>query len=403
MQKIMLLGFIGWMAFAPSYVSADVRTEIKNAALRYFIENSHARTGLVRDRASNFSVTDPSNNIASMASTGFGLAAIAHAGAHGVLNIDWARNYVLNTLKFSRDHVPRRKGWFLHFVDWETGGRAWDCEYSTIDTALFLAGALYAAQVLNSQEIYDLAHQLYADVDFIDAMTDGGSKPGKRTLNMGFIEEHGYIPWQWDMYGEQKILLILGLAHPTNPLPPEAWHAWRREGMGEGEALFVHQYSEVFLDFRNFHDGFFNYFENGREMTRRHRELSIDGFWGFSAGDSPNGYRVWSLKNNQSTVCIGCAVASSMFDPQTIDSDLQRWFDGPLKEKIWGRYGFTDSIDLAQNWFGPDVLGITVGPAYLSVVNGREATSIWKDFMRIPEIARVMREKINPKPFAAAF
>src|SRR5205814_6467498 len=38
------------------------------------------------------------------------------------------------------------QGFYYHFLDVKTGRRAWQCELSTIDTAIFLAGALTAAR-----------------------------------------------------------------------------------------------------------------------------------------------------------------------------------------------------------------------------------------------------------------
>jgi hypothetical protein len=350
-----------------------------------------------------------SSQVASMASTGFGLTVVSNAAKRGVMERGDAEMYVLRALRFAREHVHRRAGWFLHFVDWRTGARAWGSEYSTIDTALFIAGALYAAQVFpDNAEIGSLAGELYQDLDFTDVLTDGGLKPDKRTLSMAYFDESGYTPAQWDMYAEQKILLILGLGHPSHPLPADAWLAFGRDTsrlpggdlvMGEGGALFLHQYSELYLDFRRFNDGFPNYFENGRRMTSYQRDLAVagspfetlrQGFWGFSAGDSPIGYRVWSALYHQGTVCIGCVGGSAMFMPSEVLRDLAGWKDGAYGARLWGRYGFVDSLDLDQSWFSPVVLGITKGPEYISVANTDPATSIWQDFMRIPAIERGM-------------
>src|ERR671923_117138 len=45
------------------------------------------------------------------------------------------------------------QGWFYHFLDLRTGWRAWKCELSSIDTALFLAGALYAREYFDQPEV----------------------------------------------------------------------------------------------------------------------------------------------------------------------------------------------------------------------------------------------------------
>lgn len=395
--------------------------EITRTGLNYFLENAHPETGLVRDRADNFRETPATNRVASIAATGFGLAVVANAAVQGAMETAAAEAYVLRALRFSRDQVPRYRGWFLHFVDWQTGRRMWNSEYSTIDTALFLAGALYASQVFErNAEIGQITRQIYRETDFIDFMTDGGAKPEKRTISMAWSPEHGYTPSQWNMYAEEMVLLVLGLGHPERPLPAEAWRAWQRKMsevpdrqtlMGLSEALFVHQYSQLFLDLRAFHDGFPNYHDNSRRMTAHHRAVARadlrfrtlrEGFWGFSAGDSPDGYRVASPLDYQSTVCVGCVAASAMFDDgDEVMADLSGWLGGAYKQKIWGRYGFVDSLDLDRGWFAPEVIGITVGPAVLAQADRDEETSVWKDFMKIQEIKNGLARAAATAPASA--
>ncbi len=75
-----------------------------------------------------------------------------------------------------------------------------------------------------------------------------------------------------------------------------------------------------------------------------------------------------------------------MYLPEEVFSDAASWAHGPYGDKIWGKYGFVDSLDIDQNWFADAVIGITVGPAFLSIANLDPNTSIWKDFMTIPEV-----------------
>ena len=398
-----LIFVCGSIAVADNF--PDVKSQIESRAIKYFIENAHPVTGQVRDRADNFTVSAGPNRVASIAATGFGLAVIANGAGRGTVDRSFAHDYVLKTLKFASDHVPRRKGWFVHFYDWETGSRVFNSEYSTIDTALFMAGALYASHVFKDPQMAALVSGLYENMDFWDAMTDGGTQPLKRTLSMAYTESKSYTSAQWNMYAEEMILLIMGLGHPRHPLPPESWGAFSRalkkipssgqEVMGLDQALFVHQYSQLYLDFRNFSDGYKNYFENSREVSDYHRELSSsekkyktfrEGFWGLSAGETPYGYGASNALDYQSTVCIACAVASAPYSPKAILSDAQNWIDGIYSPQIWGRYGITDSLDLDQNWFSPYVLGITVGPEYLALANLDPLTSIWSVFMEIPEV-----------------
>jgi hypothetical protein len=400
----------------------QARIETEKRALQYFLDNANPETGLVRDWALNFSPTPEGDRVASIAATGFGLAVIANASTRGLLKPEFARDYALKALTFCRDHVPRRRGWFLHFIDWRTGARLLDSEYSTVDTAWLIAGALYAARVLEDPAVRAVAHRLYADLDFQDMLTDGGRHPRKQTLSMAYKDGEGYTAAQWDMYAEQKLLLILGLGHPVHPLKRANWAAFDRrvsvlpdgrKVMGLDGALFLHQYSELFIDFRAFEDGFLNYHDNSVTVTHWHRGLMTRearqfktlgaGFWGFSAGRSPNGYAVWSALHFSGTVCIGCTVASVMFWPEVVLSDMYKWMNGPYRDRIWGRYGFVDSLNIDQNWFAQRVLGITVGPAYLALANLRETTSIWREFMDIPEIRLGLNRARGPAaPLAEA-
>lgn len=369
----------------------SIKKDIEKTALLYFIDEAHQDTGLVRDRANNFIQTPAHNRVSSIAATGFGLTAIAHAASTGNYDQKLAVKYVKKTLSFAKNHVPRMKGWFLHFVDWESGERVWKSEYSTIDTALFVAGALYAARVLKDQEIENLANELHRDMDFDFFLTDDGKKPQKKTLTLSWTPENGFVPYQWEAYSEQIILLILGLGHPTKPLPKETWHAWSRSLMGINMPLFIHQYSLLYLDFRKFNDGYKNYFQAGLRATLLHRNImGRNGFWGLSAGESPNGYVVNSPLQSDGSICIGCAAGSLMFAPSEVYADVSKWKNGDSGKEIWGKYGLVDSINPDRNWFSPYVLGITKGPEYLSSVNTDNQSCIWNEFMRIPAINRAL-------------
>jgi hypothetical protein len=252
-------------------------------------------------------------------------------------------------------------------------------------------------------------------VDFLDMMTHGGATPGKHTLSMGWFPESGYIPWQWDSYSEHLLLLILGLGHPTRPLPQDSWDAWGRMTttlpsgdplVGANESLFIHQYSHLFIDFRRWRDGPLDYFRNSRLATLRDRSLCATdgryatyraGFWGRSASGSLQGYRAFSPVYHDGTVCLGCAGASAPFAPALVLGDLRRWATGPYRARIWGRYGFGDSLNLDGNWFDPDALGITVGALYLALTNLDGRREIWPLFESIPAVRRGLRRTMGPR------
>jgi hypothetical protein len=117
------------------------------------------------------------------------------------------------------------KVFFYHFLYMDTGRRAWECELSTIDSTILIAGALTAATYFDQEtepehEIRQLADDLYRRMDWQWAM-NGGAK-----VSMGWKPECGFLPYWWEGYDEAILLHVLGIASPTYPLPPETYKAF---------------------------------------------------------------------------------------------------------------------------------------------------------------------------------
>ncbi len=407
----------------PAFFHGDIGEELtlqqrlEHSAIRYFLENSHPNTGLVRDSASNFIRTPKTQTKASLGATGLALAVLANAGEREIINPAYARAYALKTLRFARDHVSRWNGWFVSHADWETGERWERSGYSTIDTALFLAGALYAAAVYPDTEIALLTYELYRQTDFFKFLTDDGTQPEKQTLSVSYTPEAGFSRTQWTKSIGASLLLMLGMGHPIRALPSSTWLAWERNAVttpagdsiiGADLPLSVHQYSHVFIDFRGFRDVFnVDYFDNGRKATLYNRSTCLnnkthqsfrEGFWGLSEGITPFGESASSPAYHSSTVCIGCAGGSAMYAPEMVLKDIEKWIEGPHGQRIWGRYGLIDSLDIDRNWYSTEVRGTTVGTIFLSLANTSEDTSVWRHFRKIPEIKKAMTAASHAKP-----
>ena len=133
----------------------DFITELQKRGLRYFVENTNPVNGLVRDRANNFGPTPDRGDyrVASIAATGFGMAIVANGCRRGFLPCGEAETKIRTGLQFALTRLAHHHGWFYHFLDWKTGRRYEYCEVSTVDTAWFLAGALYAAEVMQNDQI----------------------------------------------------------------------------------------------------------------------------------------------------------------------------------------------------------------------------------------------------------
>ncbi|PYS85335.1 MAG: hypothetical protein DMF67_01325 [Acidobacteria bacterium] len=387
--------------------------DLSRRAFQYFIDHADPQTGLVLDRAlaggEAHPPNHPSHNITSSAATGFGLTALCIGAARGWITRDDARRRVLTTLHFFAERASQEHGWFLHWMDKETGERRWTSEYSSIDTALLLAGVLTARQYFHEvPEVVRLATLIYERVDF------GWMLAGDPVLlSHGWRPETGFISSRWDTYSEHLILQLLAVGSPTHPVTPRAWLAWSRKRITydgytylNAGPLFTHQYTQAWADLRDVRESWYpftNYFDNSVAATRAHRQFCIDlssefaGYgpdvWGISASDSAHGYVAWGGPPRDpaidGTVVPNAPAGSLMFTPD-ISLRALRTMKEKYGERVYGRYGFVDAFNPNTGWVDTDVIGIDQGITLLSAENLRDGF-VWRYFMRNGEIPRAMR------------
>ncbi|HEX4048483.1 MAG TPA: glucoamylase family protein [Elusimicrobiota bacterium] len=385
--------------------------DLSRREFRYFQEQADPKTGLVPDRAGaggGAPFAADSAHVASVAATGFGLSALCAAADRGWLSPKEARERARKTLRFLKDSAPQEHGFFYHFMDARTGARAWSSEVSSIDTALLLTGALTAKQCFaDDPEIGALATAIYERVDFPWMMR--GEPP---LLSMGWKPESGFISARWDTYSEHTMLDLLAIGSPTHPISPDEWSRWRRDVVSYSsftyiagdKPLFIHQYSQAYVDFRGKHDGFgIDYFENSKKATLAQRAFFSDlskkiptyskDMWGVTASDSAHGYVAWGAPPDDPRIdgtVVPCAAGGSlMFTPEESIAAL-RAMKERYGKKIYGRYGFADAFNPATGWTDPDVIGIDQGITLLSAENLRGG-KVWGWFMKNPEIGRAMK------------
>ena len=118
--------------------------EIERAAFDYFWTETNPETGQVKDRA--FAKGGGDRPVASIAATGFGLTGLCIGDRRGYRKSADITQRVRNTLQFLATQVQHQHGFFYHFTDMNSGERQWNCEISSIDTALLLCGVLTARQ-----------------------------------------------------------------------------------------------------------------------------------------------------------------------------------------------------------------------------------------------------------------
>ena len=243
------------------FLRADaLLTEVQKRAFRFFWEQSDGVTGLTNDRASNKS-DGKEFTVASIASTGYALASLPIAVQQGWIERTAAYDRALLTLRYVHDKLPNEHGWYYHFIDRHTGQRVWNCELSSIDTALLLMGVLIAGREWRNTEVEQLANAIYDRVDWQWMRTNGGIKPDKKLLAMGWNPETGFLKNDWDHYCELMFLYLLGMGAKHNPLSADSWTAWKRNEVKyggrktlAGGPIFMHQMAHGFFDFRGSRD-----------------------------------------------------------------------------------------------------------------------------------------------------
>ncbi|HET9399382.1 MAG TPA: glucoamylase family protein [Candidatus Acidoferrales bacterium] len=368
--------------------------EIERTCFCFFWEQGNSGTGLVKDRS--LATGHDDRPVASIAATGFGLTAMAIADRRGWEKRERLLGRIRTTLQFALNRIQHEHGFLLHFVDHATGARAFNSEFSSIDTTILLCGALTCRAYFDDPEVRALATQLYERADWVWLLNGG------MLLSHGYRLETGFIKSRWDEYSELMMIYLLGLGSPTHALPAETWDAWKRvpleyDGIriiGSNAPIFVHQYSHAWFDFRNRRDRYADYFRNSIDATRIHKLFCLalaskfpdytEDLWGITASDSAKGYVVWGgpppMGPIDGTVVPSAAGGSLPFLPAETLRVLRNMRQ-KYSERGWKRYGFVDAFNPLTGWYDPDVIGINLGILMLMAENLR-SSFVWDVFMR---------------------
>ena len=416
---------------------AEMLGELLRETFEYFRKEANPVNGLIADK------TQPGWP-SSIAAVGMGLSTYIVAVERGLLSRDEAVQRTLTVLRFfsTGPQGPEKdamgyKGFYYHFLDMQTGRRAWECELSTIDTTFFIAGALHAATYYSGEdpeeaEVRRLADDLYNRIDWQWALNGG------ITVCHGWKPESGFLPYHWDCrYSEALLLYILALGSPTFPIGEEGYRAWTetfewKEAYGMGYIyagpLFIHQLSHVWVDFRGIHDAVncktgIDYFENSRRATHIQQRYAIEnpqGFahygknnWGFTASDGPGPaeLEIKGVKRifydyiargapfdlDDGTVSPWAVVASLPFAPEIVLGTIRHAIE-KLSLKRHGQYGFDASFNPtfpekginSYGWVSPWKFGLNEGPIILMIENF-ESGLVWETMKKCPAVISGLR------------
>lgn len=384
----MILSIIALAAAqSPAIKSDPLLTDLERRAVRFFWEQSNPNNGFSKDRATNADGVDK-HEVASCASVGFALVAYTIGVEHKWLDRKEALARTRVTLQGILKKWPHERGWLYHFIDWKTGKRVWNCEASTIDTSICLAGVLAAQQYWKDPEVTRDANAFAKRIDWRWAVTNNGEKPELGTVVHGWRPEEGFLKGRWENFDENKMLYIQ--AYGLSSVNTSGWDKIVREtvkyrglDMIRGGPLFMHQMSESFYDFKDMRDrGGYDYWVESRNAALGNRAYCIENpkgfkaygpnFWGLSACDVPNGYDAMGAPgwiNDNGTITPTSAVATLPFIPEhalTFAHTMRK--EHP---QAWGKYGFPNGYNPTEKWVGPDVIGIDLGMMMCAIENAR--------------------------------
>lgn len=428
--------------------SARLQTEpfldtVQRRTFDFFWETTNEENGLTPDRW-------PEPPFSSVAAVGYALTAYPIGVERGYVSREQARRRTRTTLEFfwtasqgaASSGVAGRWGFFYHFLDMESGHRYEDVELSTIDTALFLMGALTAREYFDRDDAVEADIRAYADSLYRRVEWDRMQLPGG-LMGMGWTPSDGRFDYGYEGYNEAMLLYVLALGSPTHPIDDSAWPAFTEtynwaSFYGQPHInfapLFGHQYSHVWIDFRNIQDAYMrergiDYFENSRRAVLAQRAYAKDnprGFvgyggdiWGLTASDGPGdtvvtvrgrertfrGYWARGAAKNDirddGTIAPTAVGGSIPFAPDvTIAALKTMWTE--FSDPLVGRYGFRDAFNRTyslqepppdggkttlQGWFDDEYLGIDQGPILVMIENHR-TEMIWSLMRENPYIRR---------------
>lgn len=408
----------------------SVLDDIQHRHFRFFWDKTNTQNGLVADRATASSV-----GVSSIAATGFGLTAYIVGVERGFITREQAAERTLATMRFFKNaptgtdavNSAGYKGFFYHFLNYNTGLRAGQNELSTVDSALLFAGMLCSMTYFDRDnqtetEIRALADELYRAADWKWAM-NGGKK-----MTMGWHPESGFLPHVWSGYNEAMILYLLAFGSPeaSRKLDGSVWAEWtqsynwntfQKYDMANFSPLFGHQYSHMWVDFKGIRDSYMrgkdmDYFENSRRATMAQRAYCIENpskykgygknIWGLTACDGPGAgeFGKWTYNArgvsassivDDGTIAPTAAGGSFPFTPQESYKALLAMKELKVGDTyLYTEYGFWDSFNQSENWVDNWWLGIDQGPIVIMIENHRSGL-IWEIMKKNPYIVAGLR------------
>lgn len=262
----------------------------------------------------------------SVANVGVGLISICVADRAGFESN--GANKVIETLETILGNTPgfnpdrNASGYYRHFLDPGTGANAWNSEYSTIDAAILVSGALFAKNYYSGNwYIGFLADQLFNSIDWSRSIYSGST--GEIYLEMG-ANGYGFGPVT-QPFNEYMIVVNLARIEDVggNGIGTQAWNTWTNLGQFDnanywGYQLltdepngnhfisdFTVQFPYYYVNWATTNGGYGNFMQNAMNADRLYYNNINNQFparqgheWGLGAGSNPGGYNADAINDH---------------------------------------------------------------------------------------------------------
>ena len=336
---------------APTEALLPLRPGLSDSQYYDVLSGMVLPNGLVLDR-------DSDRRTVSSAATGLVGYALAVLADRGVGDAGWVADHLRRGFETTRAaNPPANRGWLSHFTHADGVPKA-NSEVSTIDTALFYAGLLRAAQTLG---LADLEADVRRAVDAVDVgylMREGVFLHGMEWHGEPGARAPRVIPYTWDDTSEGVILYrLFGVPfrpdlHRTDlPLftyfyPLVLWPDWDAAGSGRtgGEAWepFAHGSRDPYRydgpDYRRL---------LAAALRWQHSTL---GHAGVTAADGPGGYT---------------AFRPTLVSPLMLSSLAPRFAEAADTLRNYDLDATLPAYDLDAGWDAPDRLAIDYASYFL--------------------------------------
>ena len=394
------------MVFSAGSIWANedkILDEVQRRTFCYFWEQSHPRSGLIRERSSTPHTT-------TIGGTGFQLMALIVGDKRGYAS----RQKVLGRLSKilnSLERSPRYHGVFPHWIDGQNDKTKPFSKYDNgadlVETALLVQGLLCVRQYLKGNESVDRAIRKKAD-SLWRAVDWQFFTRNKNALYWHWSPNYG---WKMNLpisgWNEALIAYVLAASSPTHPISPEVYHyGWARLGKMKngklycgiklplgppyGGPLFLSHYSFLGLDPRGLRDRYADYWQQNVNHTLINwshcMKKGYGPAWGLTSSDTPKGYAAHSPTEDRGVITPTAALSAIVYTPQKSMKALQH-FKKTMDGRLYGPLGFVDAYQPRSGWIAKDQLAIDQGPIIIMIENYRSGL-FWKLFMSCPEIIK---------------